>query len=46
MYPDRDTLRNVPRSGDIAARDQSTGSGILQKAGKTLPGSASFLFHE
>ena len=22
MYPDRDTLRNVPRSEDITARDQ------------------------
>ena len=32
MYPDRDTLSNVPRSGDIAARDQSMESGIWQKA--------------
>ena len=23
MYPDRDTLRNVPRSGYTTARDQS-----------------------
>ena len=30
MYPDRDTLRNVPRSEYITARDQSM-------AGKTLP---------
>ena len=46
MYPDRDTLSNVPRSGDIAARDQSMESGIWQKVGKTLPGPASFLFRE
>ena len=41
MYPDRDTLSNVPRSGYIAARDQRMlESGVTQKAGKTLPGPA------
>ena len=31
MYPDRDTSRNVPRSGYITARDQSTvQSGVIE----------------
>ena len=48
MYPDRDTLNNVSRSGYIAARDQSmVESGVTwQKAGETPPGPASFLFRE
>ena len=38
MYPDRDTLGNVPRSGYITAHDQSmVESGVWQRAGKTLP---------
>ena len=37
MYPDRDTLGNVSRSGYITARDQSVvGSGVTE-GGKTLP---------
>ena len=31
MYPDRDTSRNVPRSGYITARDQSmVQSGVIE----------------
>ena len=31
MYPDRDTLSNVPRSGYITAHDQSmVGSGVKE----------------
>ena len=41
MYPDRDTLRNVPRSGYITARDQSK-----VESGVTDGGIASFLFRE
>ena len=37
MYPDRDTLSNVPCSGYITARDQSMVEVAWQKAGKTLP---------
>ena len=37
MYPDRDTLNNVSRSGYIAARDQSKVKVAWQKVGKTLP---------
>ena len=35
MYPYRDTLSNVPRSGYIKAHDQSMVE--WQKEGKTLP---------
>ena len=43
MYPDRDTLSNVPRSGYIfTARDQSMVESGMTKEGKTLPGPASF----
>ena len=34
MYPDRDTLSNVPRSGYIAARDQSMVESGVTKGGK------------
>ena len=37
MYPDRDTLSNVPRSGYITARDQSMVESGMTEAGKTLP---------
>ena len=41
MYPDRDTLNNVSRSGYIAARDQSmVESGVTrrrEKHGQVLP---------
>ena len=37
MYPDRDTLNNVSRSGYIAARDQSMVESGVTEAGKTLP---------
>ena len=30
MYPDRDTLSNVPRSGYIIARDQSMDEKMLE----------------
>ena len=41
MYPDRDTLSNVPRSGYITARDQN-----IVKSGVTVSGrnTASFVF--
>ena len=36
MYPDRDTLSNVPRSGYITARDQSmVESGVTEKGKNT-----------
>ena len=38
MYPDRDTLSNVPRSGYITARDQSIMESGVTEGGKTLPG--------
>ena len=41
MYPDRDTLSNVPRSGYITARDQSK-----VESDVTDGGIASFLFRE
>ena len=44
MYPDRDTLSNVPRWGYITARDQSMVEYRVTEGGKTLPGPASFLF--
>ena len=34
MYPDRDTLSNVPRSGFITARDQSTLESGVTEGGK------------
>ena len=34
MYPDRDTLSNVPRSGYIAARDQSMVESGVTEGGK------------
>ena len=37
MYPDRDTLSNVPRSGYITARDQSMVESDVTEGGKTLP---------
>ena len=43
MYPDRDTLSNVPRSGYITARDQSmVDSGVIEGGKNT----ASFRFRE
>ena len=43
MYPDRDTLNNVSRSGYIAARDQSmVESGVIEGGKNT----ANFLFRE
>ena len=43
MYPDRDTLSNVPRSGYITARDQSmVESGVTEGEKSTV----SFLFRE
>ena len=43
MYPDRDTLSNVPRSGYIIARDQSmVESGVTEGGENTV----SFLFRE
>ena len=45
MYPDRDTLSNVPRSGYIfTACDQSMVESGMTKGGKTLPDPASFFF--
>ena len=41
MYPDRDTLSNVPRSGYITARDQSMVESGVTENGKNT---ASFLF--
>ena len=43
MYPDRDKLSNVTRSGYIAARDQSMVKSDMTKDGKNA---ASFLFRE
>ena len=43
MYPDRDTLSNVPRSGYITARDQSMVESGVTEGGKNT---ASFLFWE
>ena len=43
MYPDRDTLNNVSRSGYIAARDQSMVESGMTEGGKNT---ASFLFRE
>ena len=46
MYPDRDTLSDVPRSGYITARGQSMVESGVTEGGKTPPGPASFLFRE
>ena len=43
MYPDRDTLRNVPRSGYTTARDQSMVESGVTEGGKNA---VSFLFRE
>ena len=43
MYPDRDTLRNVPRSGYITAHDQSMVESGGTEGGKNT---ATFLFRE
>ena len=43
MYPDRDTLSNVPRSEYITARDQSMVESGVTEGGKNT---ASFLFRE
>ena len=43
MYPDRDTLSNVPHSGYITARDQSMVKYGVKEGGKNT---GSFLFCE
>ena len=43
MYPDRDTLSNVPRSGYITAHDQSIVESGVTEGGKNI---ARFLFRE
>ena len=43
MYPYRDILSNVPRSGYITARDQSMAESGARESGKNT---ASFLFRE
>ena len=43
MYPDHDTLSNVPRLGYITAHDQSMVESGVTEGGKNT---ASFLFHE
>ena len=42
MYPDRDTLSNVPRLGYIAARDQSMVESGVTKGGKNTARSCQF----
>ena len=43
MFPDRETLSNVPRSGYITARDQGVlESGVIEGGKNT----ANFLFRE
>ena len=44
MYPDRDTLSNVPRSGYITARDQSMVESGMTKGGKNTARSCQFSF--
>ena len=44
MYPDRDTLSNVPRSGYITARDQSMVESGVTKGGKNTARSCQFFF--
>ena len=46
MYPDRDTLNNVSRSGYIAARDQSMVESGVTEGGKNTARSSQFLFRE
>ena len=41
MYPDRETLSNVPRSGYITAREQSMVESGVTEGGKNI---ASFFF--
>ena len=43
MYPDHDTLSNVPSSGYITARDQGMVESGVTEDGKNI---ASFLFRE
>ena len=43
MYPNHDTLSNVPSSGYIKARDQGMVESDVTEDGKNT---ASFLFHE
>ena len=43
MYPDRDTLSNVPRSGYITAHNQGMVESGMTEGGKNT---ASFLFGE
>ena len=43
MYPDRDTLSNVPRSGYITARDQSMMESGVTEGRQNI---ARFLFRE
>ena len=43
MYPDRDTVSNVPHSGYITARDQRMVESGVTEGGKNT---ASFLFRE
>ena len=42
MYPDRDTLNNVPRSEYIAARDQSMVESGVTEGGKNTARSSQF----
>ena len=44
MYPDRDTLNNVSRSGYIAARDQSMVESGVTEGGKNTARSCQFYF--
>ena len=46
MYPDRDTLSNVPRSGYITARDQSMVESGVTEGGKNTARSCQFFFRE
>ena len=43
MYPDRETLSNVPRSGYITAREQSMVESDVTEGGKNT---ASFIFRK
>ena len=43
MYPDRNTLNNVPRLGHITARDQDMVESGMTEGGKNT---ASFVFRE
>ena len=44
MYPDRDTLNNVPRSGYITARDQSMMESGVTEGGKNTASPCQFSF--